>query len=181
VRSGHNDRGLVIVVVDHWITHGENYESSRVVILVQHVVEQNFKAMGCSSARRGESCHRRIACLCDLTDRTRCVMCWNRFDSEVKEHMLSLGECLRVGSHLPNVFDRGTRYAVKRMAYLDKVLSKNREAHMACVARQPIKNGKNRSRGRVLNRDNQTIDIAILHCIERSCKAAKPDELPIGK
>ena len=53
-------------------------------------IEQYLKTMGCPCARGGESCHRRVARLCNLADRSRSVVRWHRLDSQAKEHRQSV-------------------------------------------------------------------------------------------
>jgi len=51
------------------------------------------------------------------------------------------------------------------------MLSENRKPNMACVTRQAIENREYGSRCRVLHRNDESVDIGILKCTERSCEA----------
>jgi hypothetical protein len=181
VRSGDNNRCLVVILIDDRVTNGENNEPSRVVVLVKNMVEKDIEAMRSTSAGRSKSGNGGVASFGHLADCAGSVVCRNRLDAEVKEHMLCLSERLGVGAHLTNVFDRSPRHTMKRMAYLHEVLGKDREPHVARIAWQPIEHRQHRSRRGVLDRNHQTIQLTCLERIECSSETAIPDELAIGE
>jgi hypothetical protein len=181
VRSGDNNRGLVVILIDNRVTDGENNEPSRVVVLVKNMVEKDIEAICSTSAGWSKSCNGGVASFGYLADCASRVVGRDGFDSEVKEHMLCLSKRLGVRAHLTNILDRSPPHTMKRVAYLHEVLGKDRKPHVACITWQPIEHWQHRSRRGVLDRDDQTIELTCFQCIECSSKTAIPDELPIGK
>jgi hypothetical protein len=181
VRSGNDDRGLVILVVDNGVTDGKNDETSRVVLLVENVVKKNLEPVRRACTRRSQSGNRQVTCLGDLSDSTRCVMRWDRLDTEGEKGVLCLCKRLRVRTHFTHIVDGGAGNTVERVAYLDEVLSEDGEPNMALITWETIEHRKHRTRRGVLDRHNEPIHLTTLERVEHGSETSMPNVLPIGK
>ena len=73
------------------------------------------------------------------------------------------------------------RQSQQRMPDLDEMLGNDRERLMASVARQPIENGKDRTRRRILDRQNQPVHGTVFESGERGHEARVADSVALGE
>lgn len=179
--SGDHDRGLVVLLIYNRIANRKDHESSGVVVLVQDVVEENLETVSSTGPWRSKRRNRRIACLGNLSDGPGCVVSWNGIDSQIKKRVLGLCKCLRVGTDLANILDRGAGYAVERVTYLNEVLGKDGEPHVACITWQPVEHRQDRSRRGIFDRNHETVDFTLFERIKGCSEPTMPDELSNGE
>ena len=175
VRRCDEHRGLVVLRIDSRLAGGENHEARGVVSPVHDISLENLETVDLGRPGWGQRRDRRIAEFGNFPDGTRRVVSDDGLDAQVKQMPLCLRERFRVGANTAHVLQRRTGNTEDGVTDFDEMLGNDGERLLPSTTRQAVEYREHRSRRRVLDGDDESVDRAGLQRSERRREPPQPN------